>query len=310
MNRIGPKKVSGTFCRNGPAGAAHKRYLTPFLAGVTLLELLVVIVLLSILAAVAIPTVTPAVEERQMREAARGLSTFLAGARARAMRNGRPVGVRFEPISATSNQASLEMFIVEVPPLYAGDTLGADAEFTAVNPTATPRTATLTMTGFNASLVMDGDLIRFNYQGPWWEIKDTSPFTAELLDGNIPWSIGDKAAYQIKRQPVPSSAAPYQMPGNAVVDLSQSGYSSTVFGEGPVTIMFSPNGGVSSVICTGLTTDVPTGTILLLVGKTESIGPNNLSDQTNFQVAIGHKTGQVVSDTVGFAADFQGATGR
>ncbi len=25
-----PKKVSGTFCRDGPKGAAHKRFLTPF----------------------------------------------------------------------------------------------------------------------------------------------------------------------------------------------------------------------------------------------------------------------------------------
>ena len=43
------KKVSRTFCRNGPKGASHKRFLTPFSPGVTLVELLVTMVIIAII---------------------------------------------------------------------------------------------------------------------------------------------------------------------------------------------------------------------------------------------------------------------
>ena len=54
--------------------------------GLTLVELLVVIVILLAVTAAAIPVVLPAVENRRIREASRLVTSYMAGARSRAMR--------------------------------------------------------------------------------------------------------------------------------------------------------------------------------------------------------------------------------
>jgi type II secretory pathway pseudopilin PulG len=100
----------------------------------TLIELLVVIVILTIVVGAAIPLLAPSSSERQLREAVRGLNTFLGAAQARAVANSRPFGIaikrlsqdtqRADPISATNptndNGVATEVFIVEQPPPYAG----------------------------------------------------------------------------------------------------------------------------------------------------------------------------------------------
>jgi len=62
--------------------------------GVTLVELLVVVMILLTLTAIALPALSPSITDRKIREASRGVSTFLSVARARAIRLGRPVGVQ------------------------------------------------------------------------------------------------------------------------------------------------------------------------------------------------------------------------
>src|SRR6187397_53136 len=48
-------------------------------AGMTLVELLVVVVIITTLVAAAIPLIAPSNDDRRLREAARGLNTFIAG---------------------------------------------------------------------------------------------------------------------------------------------------------------------------------------------------------------------------------------
>ena len=94
-------------------------------SGMTLLELLVVIGILAILLGAAIPVISPANDTRRLREAARGVNTFIAGAKTRARETGRLSGVAFKRLSqdtgrAEDNGVCVEMYYVEQMPPYAG----------------------------------------------------------------------------------------------------------------------------------------------------------------------------------------------
>lgn len=85
----------------------------------TLIELMVVVVILVTLVAGVLPLISPNNDARKIREASRGLKTFLMMAQAEAARTGRPVGVGFRESSSGSGVA-LEAFQLAVPPEYAG----------------------------------------------------------------------------------------------------------------------------------------------------------------------------------------------
>jgi type II secretory pathway pseudopilin PulG len=95
-------------------GARQKR------RGVTLLELLIVILIIMMITAFAIPVVVPAIQGRRVREGARMFSTFLNSARNRAIETGRPSGVWIERMPAYPEAVS-DIFMADVPPLYGGD---------------------------------------------------------------------------------------------------------------------------------------------------------------------------------------------
>ncbi len=93
--------------------------------GMTLVELLVVIVIMSTIVAAAIPLMSPSNDDRRMREAARGLNTFITGAQSRAIAYNRPFGIALKRLSqdtkrANDNGVCLEVFYVEQQPAYCG----------------------------------------------------------------------------------------------------------------------------------------------------------------------------------------------
>lgn len=106
------------------ATTIHRRHIAR--QGVTLLEVLVVISIMLILLAVAVPRLRPVMDQRGVREAARTTSAFFYAARNRAMESGRPVGVALERLPIQP-EACISLRMVEEPPPYAGDTLNARA---------------------------------------------------------------------------------------------------------------------------------------------------------------------------------------
>src|SRR5215211_4973745 len=99
--------------------------LTPARLGMTLIELLVVIVILTTIVGAAIPLMSPSNDDRRLREAARGLNTYITGAQTRAIATKRPYGVAFKRLSqdtkrAEDNGVCLEVFYVEQQAPYAG----------------------------------------------------------------------------------------------------------------------------------------------------------------------------------------------
>ena len=65
--------------------------------GFTLVELLVVVAIIALISAVALPMVLPALNERRVSEAARLLQATLAGCRDAAIRANAPRGIRLLP---------------------------------------------------------------------------------------------------------------------------------------------------------------------------------------------------------------------
>ncbi|WP_442482442.1 pilus assembly FimT family protein [Aeoliella sp. SH292] len=96
-----------------------------FRRGMTLIELLIVIVILATLTAAALPLLTPSTMERRLREASRGLNMYIAQAQAKAVSTQRPYGVALKRLSAETGNAGdagvcLEVISVEQPVPYAG----------------------------------------------------------------------------------------------------------------------------------------------------------------------------------------------
>ena len=152
-------------------------------AAFTVVELLIVLGIIALLIAVAIPLIQPALKDRRMREASRQLNAFFAGAKARAAERGRHVALWFERDPNFPNRC-LDIYMAEVPPPYAGDVAGARAvvRFNPALATALGNTLmwqldfayNVTQNAANStlvdtySLVRVGEsfLIRFDNQGP------------------------------------------------------------------------------------------------------------------------------------------------
>src|SRR5262245_33566978 len=93
--------------------------------GLTLIELLVVIIILTTVVAAAIPILSPAGSDREIREATRGLNTFITGAQTRALQTRRPYGIALKRLSqetanADDNGVCLEAYYAEQQPPYSG----------------------------------------------------------------------------------------------------------------------------------------------------------------------------------------------
>ena len=88
--------------------------------GMTLIELLMVVFILLLVTAIAIPVMRPAMEGRRIREAARAMNVYLGSARGRAAEIGRPCGVLIERYDGNP-QLAMTLHQAEVPPPYAGD---------------------------------------------------------------------------------------------------------------------------------------------------------------------------------------------
>jgi len=288
--------------------------------GVTLVELLVVISILLVLTAVAVPMMQPSLEGRRTREAARAIHVYFTSARIRAMETGRPVGVMFERLPEQA-EACRVLRQAEVPPPYAGDF--ANSRIVIGSPNLQAMSATVSFSNgedpVGLGLVRPGDLLRLNYQGHFWRIETISggAWTFSSETAAFPPGFDSSVTmltlpFQIFRQPVPSAAAPMQLPAGAVVDLVASGTDTAqpnlppagAADRTPVVVMFSPTGSVDRVYYGGLGFRV-TEPIFLLVGKwgrmplavgggaSAEDGLLNWQDATNLWVALTPQTGLV-----------------
>lgn len=88
--------------------------------GITLIELLIVIFIMMIITAIAIPMMIPSIEERRLRETSRLVTSHLQGARTRAIQTGKRFGVMIEPQGNLPAAGISLSYMAEAPP-WRGD---------------------------------------------------------------------------------------------------------------------------------------------------------------------------------------------
>lgn len=253
----------GMKLRRGSAAKIIRNLKSEVRNGLTLIELLVVIVILMTLVGGVIPVLSPNNEARKIREAARGLQTYVKQAQARAARTGRPVGIAFRETQPGSGVA-LEVFQIEVAPPFAGFSSASSARFYR-NGLPPQNDYTIELgegyTLFNSNvgqvpsyfvklgdlIEVDGHLFRLekdNYRGVTWDRDENGvgyflqtnkfnvakpvlaerPFARTSNDPNDPdYLKSAPSVYRIVRQPVPTSESPYTLPAGVAIDMSASG---------------------------------------------------------------------------------------
>jgi prepilin-type N-terminal cleavage/methylation domain-containing protein len=264
-------------------------------AGMTLVELLVVVAIIGLLAVTVLPNVASTTDNRRSREAARVTSSFFAKAQSRAI--GRPEWAGVTLLPPPTNPTALfaiDLFQANVPQVYRGESYASTATLTlpaSSKPQDQPKRAIYFSDApsrdwrFSAARsVTDGDLIRFNGRGPWYEltslVEDTtrdanSP--AVMLRGvatdssgnailvssqsvghsttNTPWPTLDVGhQFEILRKPVRNGSA-FTIPDGRCIDLAWSGFgAAAVFGSNrfttpgtAVTLLFDATGRVRQI---------------------------------------------------------------
>lgn len=223
--RRGARPVGRRVCRPRPSFHDAESALT-------LIELLIVLFILVLLVGVTIPVLSPPGDERRLREASRGVNTFLAGAQARAVQSGRPAGVLLKRLGeatgdAEDNAACVELYAVREPPPYAGleessrvlvSRVGAAGgpvvvEYIAALPQS-GRTPGLPA-GWRADLVppgvlQPGDVIEFGGAGYTLEAaQGPAAGNCPVVDGFFdPTSVGVGAVVRMRARPVDPSVRP------------------------------------------------------------------------------------------------------
>jgi Tfp pilus assembly protein FimT len=248
-------------------------------AGVTLLEILIVMTILLMVTAAAIPLMQPALQNRRGREAARLVSSFISGARSKAIESGRPVGVVFERFNG--NGFSTKLSYVEVPTPYSGDTLTSRllinnaGQIFGIGQVAAAGGTIVSPDTQWTQFLRYGDRIKLDYGGPTWVLASTNsvpdpaigtPITIQPsltpMAPALPWILMTSSnqsppatgfpqpymiagvPFQIMRQPTqPRSSTPaLQLPENQVVDLFNSGVGPT----GQFAVTTNVSGGVAT----------------------------------------------------------------
>ena len=246
-------------------------------AGVTLVELLVVVVILVILVGVILPLVQPSLEGRDLREAARQANAFLMNAQAQAMGSGRDVGVMFVRDMTNANRC-FQLKLMRQPLPYMGDHTNARVSI-VVLPSGVGRAYVVDVVALEDALIdpsahqlhqlaasslqyimKPGAAIKFHLRGelfsvtgwqlitnssatqhgpPQWAFDFVVPPQSTLPPGNV--------EFQVFRAPEVTLSPPLELPGNTCIDLSLSGVASDgtfPIATDAVIVTFSPDGSI------------------------------------------------------------------
>jgi prepilin-type N-terminal cleavage/methylation domain-containing protein len=253
-------------------------------AGMTLVELLVVVAIIGLLAVTVLPSVANSNDGRKAREAGRVITSFIAKSQSLAL--GRQTGAGFGLIKTGSlaTDPALDLVPAVIPEAYRGDTPTAVVTGTAVGSTMTLGF----LPTFSTVACDNGDLIRFNGRGAWYSLSGTgtptscqlrSTASVDALAGqtamNTPWpAVSGTFTYEILRGPQPAGGA-MTLGDSQCIDLSWSSAGTKqldlVTTPAAVYVIFDAAGVVRQVVA-GQNRFSPDGPIFLLLGRFDRVG--------------------------------------
>lgn len=280
--------------------------------GVTLIELLIVVAVMTILMGIALPIIKHGIEGHRTNSAAQIVRNQFRLAAALAAERNEPSGVALI-VDPGSSAAMVVGVLAPVPARYCGDIVGSTAFVSRTGPTGLRAQLA---DGSAGSLIRPGDEIRFNHlwdrchvvavsaAGPTWILDLRVPtcppaLNAPLYTAHYP--------FVVFRKPT-SVTTKTEVPRGTCVDLSASGYGAAdiQFGTGAsvtATMFFDvqPNGSISSIRFAGSAVEqVPAETIHLLIGEVDGAGivnaglPENVRLSHANWIRIHPRTGRTV----------------
>jgi len=262
-------------------------------AGMTLVELLVVVAILGLLAVTVLPTLSNTADARRTRDAARTVSSYIAKAQSRAIGRTEWAGIWLTPPTTNPTAGfALDLCLADVPVVFCGDS----APTLVSGMQAGSSTFVLSSGSLNGDRVSGstGDLVRFDGQSPWYAFVNST--TVRLRDGttcgiddyaqrtqNTPLpAAGVPHTFELLRQPI-RAGSPVSLSDGRCVDLSWSGfggsnlatYTANVFPTGAnVAVLFDGTGRLRQLFFAtagGTRVNAP-GAVFLLIGRSDRSG--------------------------------------
>ncbi len=290
-------------------------------AALTLVELLVVIAIIVLLVAVVLPLAQPALQGRNVREAARQINTFFERARSEAIAIGEPVGVELI-VSPSSSQRSFEMAMLRQARPFTGltSTWGATLSMSTIDsdgdgapdpqlnflvdlspPTAIEVAALQNLVRGNPSGTGLGERfeirfafreqsfqgVRFDQSGTTFFLLPTSKLTSLLSPAALK-QVASGAPFQLMREPRRKASATMELPNGAYIDMSASAVEggATAFSAvtSSVKIMFDHRGRLYRIFADGVPFDLQ-DSINLLIARGKATCGDAADPATNALIA-------------------------
>jgi prepilin-type N-terminal cleavage/methylation domain-containing protein len=271
-------------------------------SGMSLIELLVVVMIIGILAVTVLPSIGGSVDRRRYREAAQNVSAFIARAQSRAINAPAPRGLVIQPLAADP-AAAIDVYFANAPEPYGGadyesrvhvvvpSGLGNQATLQFVNRTNPDNPEDRDSLNFIESFCSLGDTIQFSGSGLEYELVPPGsggPAIRLRADAGqnlrtTAWprtnpTVG--AAYKIVRQPRRASSGVVQLQRGAAIDLGWSCLGSRTLGRGdiiknplaPVFVMFDTAGRPLELVHSGGLRTRISAPLFLLIGSSQQAG--------------------------------------
>lgn len=283
--------------------------------GFTLVELLLVISIMIILAAMVVPKLRVVTADRKIREAARLVESMFASARDDAVVNG------FAGIEVVRNgnyaNGSTSMFRMRMLPPYSGDFEGDGANISESMGTYSVQLPA--GASYTPSL---NDFIQFNNRGPLYRMLTATTFEVQSYQVAPPLNPAPQPGvpFKIFRKPIRQLASEVRIPGGQLIDLRFSGDHGTSGGAGTLNgelnpipapvpntnsfvIVFEDHGSIERFYPQGLAAGpalLPAGPLFLLVAvDEESDGLDPLQNMANLWVSVNQTNGAVKVSEMG-----------
>jgi len=276
----------------------------------TLIELLVVISILGLLAVAVIPNFTNTAGPRKIREAARAVSSFIAGGQSRALGTRAGGGVWIDPLPNTiasgtfSIGAAIDLAEANVADPYAGDTSTSTVTFQGTS-------GTVSFTGANLAnlLYSPNYLIRLAGSPTLYKLTPTGvsgtsgvvslrPGNTSQTTANTTWPRpGSAVTYEIFGPPTRSTGDTLTLGNGVAIDVYHSWFQGqslqSLLGSGtaPFQILFDPTGKPTNFVTNNTRYQI-NDCLYLLVASIESIQNSGaLAPSDGYWVAIDPRGG-------------------